>query len=233
MKTLGIIPARGGSKGVPNKNIRLLYGKPLIGYTIEAATKSNLTDLIVTTDSDTIAGVAKKFGAKTPFIRPAELASDTAKSIDVAIHALTEYERINAIQYDAIMLLQPTTPFRSTTDINAALQTLEETPDADSVISVEDVEGKHPARMKYLRDGILVDPDFCEAYENQNRQELEKMYIRNGAIYLTRRKTILTKSYKGKKCMGLLMPGERSVNIDTLHDFDYAEWIFEKYLSKQ
>jgi CMP-N,N'-diacetyllegionaminic acid synthase len=232
MNVLGIIPARGGSKGVPNKNIKLLCGKPLIAYTIEVAKSSKLNKIIVSTDSELIAEIAKSFGADIPFIRPDELSSDTAKSLDVAIHALKEAEKIYKENFDAIMLLQPTTPFRTTEEINQAIMLLESNLDADSVISVEDVEGTHPARMKYLREGVLVDPDFCEAYENQNRQELEKMYIRNGAIYLTRKHVFMTNSYKGKKCLGLVMPSNRSINIDTLADFEYAEWVFEKYIKK-
>lgn len=231
MKVLGIIPARGGSKGVPGKNIKPLAGKPLIVHTIEAALASALTTVVVTTDDDQIAEVSKAAGALVPFMRPALLASDTAKSLDVAIHAVLAMEELSGT-YDAVMLLQPTAPFRTTDDINEALRLLEANADADSVISVVDVQGHHPARMKYLQNGRLIDPPFAEAYENQNRQELLPMYIRNGAIYLTKRATLLTKSYKGKICMALVMPEERSVNIDTLNDFEEAEWIYQRYLSK-
>lgn len=228
MKILGVIPARGGSKGVVGKNIKPLSGKPLIAYSIEAATSSLLSKVIVSTDDEKIMQVAHQFGAATPFVRPSNLASDTAKSIDVAKHALQQMELLDDTEYDAIMLLQPTTPFRNTSDINEAIKILSNTPDADSVISVVDVLAHHPARMKFLEDGILIDPPFCEAYENQNRQELEPMYIRNGAIYLTKRNTLLNNSYKGKKCMALIMPQERSVNIDTIDDFEFAEWTFNR-----
>ena len=107
----------------------------------------------------------------------------------------------------------------------------ENNPVADSVISVVAVDGYHPARMKYIENGRLIDPDFCEAYENQNRQELRPMFIRNGAIYLTKRSALLRNSYKGKNCMAIIMPQNRSVNIDTLHDFDYADWIYHRDFS--
>jgi CMP-N,N'-diacetyllegionaminic acid synthase len=230
MRVLGVIPARGGSKGVPGKNIKVLAGKPLIVHTIEAATKSRLTNVVVSTDDQKIADVSKKAGASVPFMRPAELATDIAKSIPVAVHALETMERLENAKYDAVMLLQPTAPFRTTEDIDKAIETLEAT-SADSVISVQDVEAFHPARMKYLEGDKLIDPPFCEAYENQARQELRPMYIRNGAIYLTRREVLVKNSYKGKDCRALIMPVERSVNIDTIHDFDYAEWVYEKYLS--
>lgn len=228
MKVLGLIPARGGSKGVPRKNVKKLAGKELIAYTIEAAKNSKLTDIIVSTDDDAIAEIAESFGVKAPFRRPAELASDTAKSMDVALHAMKTMEELKGEEYDAIMLLQPTTPFRTTEDINNALSLLASDESADSVISVVDVEAHHPARMKYMKEGVLIDPPFCEAYENQNRQELEPMYIRNGAIYLTKRDTILKGSYKGNNCLALVMPQTRSVNIDTMFDFEYAEWIYTK-----
>jgi CMP-N,N'-diacetyllegionaminic acid synthase len=230
MKVLGIIPARGGSKGVPGKNIKHLAGKPLIAYSIDASKDSGLSKLIVSTDDEQIADVARGLGADVPFLRPDFLASDTAKSLDVSRHALLTMEKSDNVQYDAIMLLQPTTPFRTTEDINQAIELLIANPDADSVISVVDVQGHHPARMKYLEEGVLIDPPFCEAYENQNRQELRPMYIRNGAIYLTKRDTLLNNSYKGNKCLGLVMSSARSSNIDTLFDFKLAEWLFQENL---
>lgn len=231
MNILGIIPARGGSKGVIGKNQKKLSGKPLIQYTIEAALKSNLSEVIVSTDDKNIASISVNLGVNVPFIRPSEFASDTAQSIDVAIHALKFMQEKNDKNYDAVMLLQPTTPFRSTDDINNAIKLLSQHKDADSIISVVDVEGHHPARMKYIKDGILIDPPFCEKVENQNRQELDKMYIRNGAVYLTKSNVILNRSYKGSKCLALLMPNSRSINIDTENDFKLAEWIFENEIS--
>jgi CMP-N,N'-diacetyllegionaminic acid synthase len=230
MNVLGIIPARGGSKGVPGKNIKELGGKPLINYTIEVAKQSLLSRVIVSTDDELIMAVARTAGAEIPFVRPAELASDTSRSIDVALHALMEMELITGLHYDAIMLLQPTAPFKIVQDIDRAIELLVENPDADSVISVTDVKAHHPARMKYLENGLLIDPPFCESFENQNRQELLPMYIRNGAIYLSRRSTILSNSYKGKKSLAHVMPEIRSVNIDTLDDFEMAEWLFLKHI---
>ena len=227
MKVLGIIPARGGSKGVPGKNIKPLLGKPLIVHTLEAAMASRLSRVIVSTDSAEITETAKKWGAEVPFVRPAELSGDNATSISVAIHALQEMEKQTGEIFDAVMLLQPTTPLRTAEDINEALDIMQSM-QSDSVISVVDVGGQHPARMKYLKDGWLLDPPFCEEKENQNRQELMPMYIRNGAIYLTRRDILLGESYKGIRCAAYVMPAERSVNIDTLRDFEYAEWTAQR-----
>ena len=229
MKVLGVIPARGGSKGVVGKNIKLLDGLPLIAYTIDIANKSQLTDVIVSTDSEKIAETAKAHDGNVPFIRPNELATDSAKAIPVILHALERMEQEKNITYDAIMMLQPTSPFKLVSDINEALEILDKT-GADSVISVVSVGGHHPARMKYLEGDQLIDPTFCEAYENQPRQELRPMFIRNGAIYLTRRDVLLSGSFKGKDCRALLMPEERSVNIDTEIDFKYASWVKKEIL---
>jgi CMP-N,N'-diacetyllegionaminic acid synthase len=232
MRILGIIPARGGSKGVPRKNIKAIGDKPLIAYTIEAAAKSRLTRTVVTTDDEEIARVAREWGGDAPFLRPAELATDLANAVPVMQHALKAVEELEGETYDAIMMLQPTTPFRRTEDIDRAIGILETT-GADSVISVVDVDGHHPARMKYIEDGRIIDPPFCEDYENQPRQELRKIYIKNGAIYLTRRETILKNSFKGADCRALEMPAQISANIDNVHDFRYAEWLYKEYIQPQ
>lgn len=223
MRVLAVIPARGGSKGVPGKNIRVLGGKPLIAHTIESALESRrVTRAVVSTDDEAIAAVARAQGADVPFMRPTELATDTALAIPVIQHALQATEILDGTTYDAVVMLQPTTPFRTAADLDAALELLE-TSGADSVISVIDVEGHHPARMKYLDGDRLIDPPFCEAVENQPRQELRPMFLRNGAIYASRRDVLLAGSFKGRDCRGYVMPHSRSVNIDTLGDFLQAE----------
>ena len=229
MKILGIIPARGGSKGVIRKNIKYLGDIPLIAHTIKTALESSgINKLIVSTEDDEIADVALKFGASVPFKRPFNLAQDNSKSIDVAVNALLEAEKFYKERYDAIILLQPTTPFRNKDDINNAINILYTNSEADSVISVVNVEGHHPARMKYINNNILIDPEFCEKHENQNRQELEPMFIRNGAIYLTKRNVLLKNSFKGQKSFAYIMPLNRSINIDNQNDFDYAKWLLQK-----
>jgi N-acylneuraminate cytidylyltransferase len=222
MRVLGVIPARGGSKGVPGKNIKLLGDRPLIAHTIATALAARrLTQTIVSTDSEEIAAVARRFGAEVPFLRPAELAQDRSPAIPVLQHALGEVEKGGAV-YDAVLMLQPTTPLRRRDDIDGALDLLERS-GADSVISVVDVGGHHPARMKYLEGDRLIDPPFCEERENQPRQELRPMYLRNGAIYAVRRGVLLGGSLKGTDCRAWIMPIERSVNIDTPDDFELAE----------
>lgn len=226
VRALGVVPARGGSKGVPGKNIRPLAQRPLIVHTIEAALASDrLSRVVVTTDDDDIARVATAAGAEVPFRRPAELATDSARALPVIEHALLATEALEqGDPYDVVVMLQPTTPLRAAADIDGALELLEDS-GADSVISVVDVGGHHPARMKLLEAGRLVDPPFAEAYENQPRQELVPLYLRNGAIYATRRDVLLGGSFKGADCRAWVMPQERSVNIDTEDDFRYAEWL--------
>lgn len=225
MRCLGVIPARGGSKGIPGKNLRPVAGVPLIVHTIRAASEAGrLTRTVVSTDDAEIARVAQDAGADVPFLRPAPLSTDDALAIDVLVHALEAIESSGDEPYDAVLMLQPTTPFRTHEDIDGALGKLAET-GADSVISVIEVGGHHPARMKFLEGDRLIDPPFAEAVENQPRQQLRPMYLRNGAIYASRRATLLSGSFKGQDCRAWVMPRARSVNIDDLDDLAYATWL--------
>ena len=226
MKILGIIPARKGSKGIRNKNIKKFAGKPLIYWTIKVAINSNLDKVIVSTDSDTIIKYSKSYGAEVPFKRPLNISQDKSKTIDVIKHAINFYKK-KKINFDAIMLLQPTCPLINTADINNAINILKKNISISSVISVQDVNAFHPARMKFLgKKNILKDPTFSEKYENQPRQELRKMYIRSGLIYLTRVKNVIKyNSIKGKKSYGIITPSSRAFNIDDISDFKIAELI--------
>jgi CMP-N-acetylneuraminic acid synthetase len=223
---LAVIPARGGSKGVPRKNLRPLGGRPLVVHSIEAALGAmGVGRVVVSTDDEEIAEVARAAGADVPFLRPADLASDVASSIDAVLDAVETVEAADRVRFDAVLMLQPTSPFRTSADIDAAIDKLAATA-ADSVISVVDVGGVHPARMKFLGDGDrLLDPSFAEERENQNRQELTPMFIRNGAIYLTRRSVLAGRSFKGRDCRALVMPSGRSTNIDVELDLRFAEWL--------
>ena len=215
MKVLGLIPARGGSKSIVNKNMVDLGGCPLIKWTIDAASKSTLSRVVVSTDDKEIADACRNFGVEVPFVRPDSLASDEAQSIDVVLHALDALDE----QFDAVMLLQPTSPFRTHEDINMAL-TMNH--DGSSVISVVPVDGTHPARMKFIENGFLVDPPFVEEVENMPRQQLSPLYIRNGAIYLTKIASIRQRTFKGAKSRALIMPSSRSINIDSEFDLQIA-----------
>jgi len=222
---LAVIPARGGSKGVPNKNIRIIAGKPLIAYTIEAAKESQiLTHTVISTDSEEIAVIAKGFGGIIPFMRPAELATDMASSIAVVQHAVKQTEKnLNCI-FDIVVMLQPTCPLRTTLDIDAAINKLIET-GADSVISVVAVGGSHPLRMKRIVNGDRLVNYIEQGEEDMRpRQILPPTYIRNGAVYITKRDVLIKmNTFVGDDCRAYLMPSDRSVNIDVFEDLLVAE----------
>lgn len=223
-RILGVIPARGGSKGIKNKNIRPLNNKPLIAYTINAAQQSKaLSDCIVSTDSLEIKGIAESYGAKVPFLRPKYLSHDTALAIPTIQHAVENYEKDVGYEFDYVVMLQPTTPLRTSDDIDSALLELIEQK-ADSTISVVDVDNNHPWKMKIVKDGYLHDYIDNEM-ENPPRQTLPKIYIVNGAIYATKRNVLmLENSFKGKTCIPFIMTSKRSVNIDNIEDFITAEY---------
>ncbi len=229
MKALGVIPARGGSKSVPRKNIAILGGKPLLAYTIAAAQASRrLTDYLVSSEDEEILRIARQYGAPTPFVRPAELSTDDAPSLPVVQHAVREMERLKGLVYDIVVLLQPTTPFRLAQDIDAAIDKLIAT-QADSVISVCDVGAYHPARMRWIIDDRLVELPIREEKELQRRQDLPPVYIRNGAIYAVRREVVMVQnSMVGKISRPYIMPQERSVNIDSQLDFLLAEILLQQ-----
>jgi len=229
MKVLAVIPARGGSKGVPRKNIALINQRPLISYTIEASLGvDRITDVIVSTDDEEIAQVSKNLGAQVPFIRPKELASDTAESAPVIIHALEYMESKQNFNYDVVMMLQPTAPLRTANHINQALD-LYSSQTCDSVVSIISVGGYHPFRMKRLVGNKLVNYIEQGFWDMRPRQVLPEAYIRNGAIYLINRNVLLEyKMLIGQNCLGFKMSDEESVNIDTRLDFIMAELLLKE-----
>ncbi len=227
MKVLGIIPARSGSKGIPNKNIKIINNKPLIYWSIKSALNSKLDKVIVSTDSKKIKLISKKFGAEVPFLRPKNISKDNSKSIDLIIHALKYYIKRN-INFDAVMLLQPTCPLRKFEDINSAMEILKKDTSLDSVISIQEIESTHPGRMKYLKNNIIKDPPFA-VNESLSRQKLKKIYLRSGLIYLSRSKNILkNRTIQGKKSYGLVTPNSSSFNIDNINDFNLVNLIMKK-----
>lgn len=222
-KTLCVIPARGGSKGVPHKNIRKLGGKPLIVWSVDVALQAPIiTDVVVSTDDKEIARIAKEAGAIVPFMRPADLATDNSPTIPVLQHALLEMEKLRNTSYDAVLLLEPTSPLRTSKDVESAIR-LFYTSDCDSVISVYKLTHTHPIQIKKIVDDKLVPFSFDET-EGIRRQDLKPdAYVRNGALYVTGKETLLAGSIRGNSCCPYIMPQERSVNIDDELDFIIAE----------
>jgi CMP-N-acetylneuraminic acid synthetase len=226
-RVLCLVPARGGSKGVPRKNIRKLGGKPLIAYTIEAALQCAdlFCRIIVSTEDEETAAVSREYGAEVPFMRPARLALDTAPTLPVMQHAVQFVEEESGIVLEWVYLLQPTAPFRSPEDIHRAMDIANST-DADSVISVVQVLAEHPVLMKRIEDNRLV--PFCVPEpEGTRRQDYEpKAYMRNGAIYISRRDVLMQKnSIRGSSTEPYVMPQERSYSIDSMRDFLLAETV--------
>ncbi len=220
-----IIPARGGSKGLPGKNIKLLHGKPLIAHTIEQALQAkSISKVIVSTEDKEIAEIALKYGAEIPFMRPKYLASDTALSVDNYIYTIKRLQKENNTKINDFIVLQPTSPLRTSEDIDNAINLFFEK-DADSVISY--TEEHHPISW---HKKINADLSFINIFENKllNRQEISKTYYPNGAIFIFKFKIILQRKYYTKKSFAYIMPRNRSVDIDTTEDFEYAEFLMQQ-----
>ncbi|MDJ0985050.1 MAG: acylneuraminate cytidylyltransferase family protein [Desulfobacterales bacterium] len=224
-KILAVIPARAGSKGVPRKNIRPICGKPLITYTIEAALQVQhlFHRLIVSTEDEEIAAIARQNGAEVPFLRPIELSGDDVPTLPVLQHAVRFVEKQDDIILDWVLLLQPTDPLRQAADIEAALELSQQDP-CDSVISVVQVFSTHPILMKRIEDNQLL-PYCIEEKEGTRRQDYKPAaYMRNGAIYLTRRKVLIEQnSIWGQVIRPYVMPPERSVGVDSDLDLKMVE----------
>lgn len=233
IRILAVIPARGGSKSVPRKNIAQIAGKPLIAYTVQEALKvSAITDLVVSTDDEEIGTVARSLGAQVPFLRPAELATDNAQSAPVLKHCLLHMEKFHSTHYDAVLMLQPTTPLRQAEHIEKAIQMMRDS-DCESVVSVVSVEGNHPFRMKRLVGDRLINYVEQGFEDMRPRQVLPAVYIRNGAIYLSRRDVVVKQDrIVGEYCLGFEMPPEESINIDDRLDFKMAEFMLRERAAK-
>tara|TARA_Y100000310_G_scaffold341747_1_gene441906 strand:+ start:5043 stop:5750 length:708 start_codon:yes stop_codon:yes gene_type:complete len=227
LRVLGIITARGGSKGIPRKNIKDLAGKPLICHTIDAANKSKLlTRSIVSTDDTEIAEISKDYGGDVPFMRPAEFAQDESTSIEVVQNVVNELKK-QGEEYDYIMILQPTSPLRIADDIDESIRIAEKT-GADSVMSMKEVDDFSAKKMKKIIDGKVLPYFEDEGTASSRRQDLEKAYRRNCAVYLTRTELIMNGDLFGEKSMAYIMPEERSVDINQPVDFDFAEFWLKK-----
>ena len=227
---LGVILARGGSKGIPQKNIKELNGHPLIAYSLYAGLKCQLiTHFVVSTDSAKIAKIAKHYGAAVPFMRPKSLARDAVYSRDALHHAVLASEKYYGMTFDFIIELPATAPLRNSGDVQSAFNKLIRT-EADSVISVTRIYDRHPIRIKRIKRDRLFDftKEFPEG-ESSRRQDLEAAYVRNGAIYAMKRSTIINQfSRVGKISRPYIMPEERSINIDEPMDFLLAETLIKK-----
>jgi CMP-N,N'-diacetyllegionaminic acid synthase len=224
MNILAIIPARGGSKGIPGKNIKLLAEKPLIVYSIEAAIKSKYVNkTVVSTDNDEIGRISKKYGAEV-IKRPNELAQDDSPTIDAVIHVLTTLERKGYLA-DILVLLQPTSPLRTQEDVDNAINLFIKNKDkCDSIVSVCEFEHSPYWSLKIEKD--YLKPNFGEEYFNMRRQDLPKLYRPNGSLFISKTASLLKfNSFYGEKILPYIMSEEKSIDIDTDVDFRLAESI--------
>lgn len=224
---IAIIPARGGSKGVPRKNVRLLNGKPLISYTIEAAIGSKyVSKVIVSTDDNEIAEVALSCGAEVPFMRPPELATDTAKAIDTYLYTINRLESIYNEPVENFIVLLPTAPLRTSDDIDKAI-TIFLSNKAETVISV--MEANHPPSWyKQIDANGILKNYFNEVDNSLNRQEAPKSYLPNGAIYIFNyQKLKSTNDYYNNKTFPYVMSINHSIDIDNEVDFLLAEILIQ------
>lgn len=222
---LGIIPARGGSKGIPGKNTKEIAGKPLIAWTIEAAKESNYIDrLIITTDSEEIAGIGRDVGAEIPFLRPSEFAQDNSIGTDVILHALNWFEDHDQ-KYDYFIYLQPTSPMRKSVHVDTAIEMIGQNDKAVSLVSISE-SSKHPNWMKTINKNGFIQSFLPSEIVYNNRQELPPVYVLNGAIYICRWDVFLEDhSFYLRSCLPIIMDRVSGIDVDSLEDWAYAEFI--------
>jgi CMP-N,N'-diacetyllegionaminic acid synthase len=224
IKVLGLITARGGSKGIPGKNIKLLAGKPLLEYTAEAAlAATRLAKVILSTDDEAIAALGRKTGLDVPFLRPVELAQDDTPTLPVVQHALEWCEK-HGEKFDAVCLLQPTSPLRTPGTIDACIELFKKS-GADSVVTILPVPDEYNPHWVYFKgvDGFLR-LSTGEFTPIPRRQALTPAFHREGSVYITRRDVVMEQgSLYGQKVVGYQMEADQSVNLDTPADWERAE----------
>lgn len=223
MNLLALIPARGGSKGIPRKNIKSLHGKPLIGWSIDAAKKSRFIErVVVSTEDDQIAAVASDLGAEIPFMRPKELAADNTPGIAPVMHAIE-----NLPEFDWVLLLQPTSPLRTAEDIDGIVRFCIER-DAPSAVSIYEVD-KHPYLMYQRDETDRLQSLIPEKPDIARRQDLPQVYALNGALYLARIDWLKEQqSLVGQETLGYVMSTESSADIDTPLDWRWVEFLLDQ-----
>lgn len=218
-KLLAIIPARAGSKGLPGKNVKMLCGKPLLAWSVESARNSKyLDEVMVSTDSEEIAEVARQYGGSVPFLRPEPLSTDESPTFDAVEHVLQAYAREFARSFDYVVLLEPTSPLREKGDIDAMVERLVDRKDCDSIISIGEV-GEHPAYLKRIRGEDLL-PYCAELAQTTRRQDNEPAYFPYGVAYIAKTESLLREKtfYCGKSLFYKIMR-HQCREIDDIYDF--------------
>lgn len=219
-----MVPARGGSKGLPAKNVRPVAGKPLLSWSVHAGLACPFIDkLAVSTDSAEIAEVARKAGAEVPFLRPAALASDTASSIDVLLHCIDFYQE-QGETFDILVLLEPTSPLREVSDVNRALELLISIDDAESVVSVCRSEGGHPAFLYTLNANHGLSPFSDQSGQHIRRQDLSPVFFPEGTMYATRIRSLRERrTFYHERTYAFEVPRWKALEVDEMCDLVCAE----------
>ncbi len=224
-RVLGIVPARAGSKRLPRKNVRILAGKPLVAHAIEAAqAATRITRLVVSSDDEEVLAIAQNYDPASPLRRPAELATDSALAIDFVRHALQMLERAGEPAYEAVAIVQPSSPLTWASDIDGTIALLESST-ADSAVTVMELDHAiHPAKLKTM-DGNRLLPYLEEEAGRMAAHQLPKLYVRNCSVYAIRRATIEQGEIIGTESLGYVMPRERSIDINDELDWEFVQFL--------
>ena len=228
MRILGIVPARGGSKRIPRKNLRLIGGKPLVAWAIETSLGTRVLDrVVVSSDDPEILRVAWSYGRDLPLTRPEELSGDRSPAVDYVRHAMETVERIERTRYDVAAIIQATSPLTQPVDIDATIALLQDSP-ADTAVSVMKLDhALQPAKLKRMVGNRLI-AYLEEEHGRIADHELPTLYVRNGAVYASRRAVIDTGRILGDDCRGYVMPRERSIDINEEVDLLFAEFLLAR-----
>lgn len=229
MKILGIIPARAGSQRIPGKNWRELNGQPLARYAMTAlAAAKSPTDIVVTTDSEEVLALARLHSNFHCILRPAALSTATAPAITYVKHAMEHMAALGKTNYDAIVIVQPTSPFTLAEDIDATVALLSD-PAADSAASIMEIpHDLNPLKFKTLEPNGLLSPYYEAEAGRMATHQLPRIYVRNGSVYVARATTITAGKIIGDKCLGYLMPRERSLDLNDEFDWKMAEFMLHQ-----
>lgn len=231
MKIIGIILARGGSKGIPNKNVQEIGGIPLVGHIIDKACRLRdrfEIDVVLSTDSEVIRDIGVDFGATVNGLRPSELAADNIESLPVVQYELEKAEQIKGEEYDVVAYMQPTTPLCRVEDLARCLEVLSEKKYLDSSVTVTRV-GTHPFKMKRLLPSGEVVNYIDQGFEDMRpRQQLPEVYRRAGSIYASRREVIIGGSLVGNRCEGVPVPIETAIDIDSWEDLELVRILYNR-----
>lgn len=229
---LAIIPARSGSKGLPNKNIKMLCNKPLMAWSIEAGLGSKYIDeVVVSTDSEEYAKIAKQYGASVPFLRPESLSLDTSTTFESIKHTIDFYKNERKQEFDYIVLLEPTSPLREVSDIDRAIELLFKHPNAQSIVGVCKTESQNPAFLIKLNTSKLIESYTHRGFSPLRRQEIEEIFFFEGTIYISQTQALLEhQNFYHNQTLGYEVPKWKSLEVDDEDDFAMIEAMMKKYI---